>query len=548
MTGVGLSLDADAGVVGPARGMTVRELVALPYLRLHAIAGTSGMDREVSWAQVLDHPSQLPLFDRSSLVITGGPAIPADPAAQDELIESLAAAGHSGLIVYQAGRARLDEAALATAERRSFPVVDSQFDTSWVEIVRLVARANEGGDGQTLNAIMRVHDEVRDGLKTRRGSAELIEALSSVVGCRLSVVDPIAWEPLLPETGVPARPWRAALLDAHPTVARLESDGAHAMAVAVPLDRAACLFVELGPGPSPRLALLEHVAAACALEISRVDRMIERDRRAGATLLAEALQGHAAPKVTATRIEERGLEAPYVCVALDVPREVVDQIDRHCTMRSIPHLIADLDATHVMLIPERWSEALADSGAYRGARAGMSEPFVGAGMLLDASRQARWALETVLPGQSGIAIYGSAAMQSFLPRTLLESQQVVRRVLGPVLEYDAEHDSDLVHTLETYLECERSPKRAATLLFVHNQTVNYRIARIQELTGRSLRSTSDIAELWLALRALALNRVAPSDVRGEDRGRLGRPDCPRGRSVGRWSSAGVGGRAHDDAI
>ncbi|MEY9877840.1 DNA-binding PucR family transcriptional regulator [Streptacidiphilus sp. MAP12-33] len=36
-------------------------------------------------------------------------------------------------------------------------------------------------------------------------------------------------------------------------------------------------------------------------------------------------------------------------------------------------------------------------------------------------------------------------------------------------------------------------------LFVHRNTVRYRLYRIEELTNRSLAVTADRAELWLAL-------------------------------------------------
>jgi len=82
------------------------------------------------------------------------------------------------------------------------------------------------------------------------------------------------------------------------------------------------------------------------------------------------------------------------------------------------------------------------------------------------------------------------------------------RVLGPLIEYDRDQGTELVRTLQVYLECDRSPSRTGELLFIHTQTVNYRIARIQELTGRSMRSTGDVSELWFALRALALSQSA----------------------------------------
>jgi DNA-binding PucR family transcriptional regulator len=36
---------------------------------------------------------------------------------------------------------------------------------------------------------------------------------------------------------------------------------------------------------------------------------------------------------------------------------------------------------------------------------------------------------------------------------------------------------------------------------VHPRTLSYRLARIQELTGRDLRNPDTAAEMWLALRA-----------------------------------------------
>jgi len=139
-------------------------------------------------------------------------------------------------------------------------------------------------------------------------------------------------------------------------------------------------------------------------------------------------------------------------------------------------------------------------------RAGLSDVFIGTGNLGDAVRQARWALETVSPDGSALAVYGDGS-PSFLPRTLAESELTAARVLGPLIEYDRENGSELVKTLQAYLECDRSPSRSGELLFIHTQTVNYRMARIQELTGRSMRSTGDVSELWFALRALALSQT-----------------------------------------
>jgi purine catabolism regulator len=133
--------------------------------------------------------------------------------------------------------------------------------------------------------------------------------------------------------------------------------------------------------------------------------------------------------------------------------------------------------------------------------------FFGAVGISDAIRQARWALEALSPDGTAPALYGDGS-PSFLPRTLAECQAAADRIPGSLVAYDRDHDADLVKTLQVYLECDRSPSQASKVLFVHTQTVNYRLARIQELTGRSMPSTGDVSELWFAAsRGLMLGQT-----------------------------------------
>ena len=78
---------------------------------------------------------------------------------------------------------------------------------------------------------------------------------------------------------------------------------------------------------------------------------------------------------------------------------------------------------------------------------------------------------------------------------------LVGSVLGAAQAYDAEHDSDLVRTVQTWLERERQTAPTAAALHIHPNTLAYRLRRFEDVSGRNLRSTADIAELWLALRA-----------------------------------------------
>ena len=67
---------------------------------------------------------------------------------------------------------------------------------------------------------------------------------------------------------------------------------------------------------------------------------------------------------------------------------------------------------------------------------------------------------------------------------------------------------------------------------IHKHTLAYRLKRVEQLTGRSLATTGDLAELWLALRALDVvgtldytERVNTRDGRGPS-GRAATPSSP----------------------
>ena len=74
-------------------------------------------------------------------------------------------------------------------------------------------------------------------------------------------------------------------------------------------------------------------------------------------------------------------------------------------------------------------------------------------------------------------------------------------MLGRLLEYDAAHGAEPVRSLRVFLELNRSRKDAADALHIHEQTLAYRLRRVEQLTGRRLSDTGSLADFWLALKA-----------------------------------------------
>lgn len=69
-------------------------------------------------------------------------------------------------------------------------------------------------------------------------------------------------------------------------------------------------------------------------------------------------------------------------------------------------------------------------------------------------------------------------------------------------EYDRTHNTELCATLQVYLEQTKSLVRTAEILFVHRNTVRYRINKCMELLGSSLEDGNEIFSYILSLRML----------------------------------------------
>ncbi len=75
------------------------------------------------------------------------------------------------------------------------------------------------------------------------------------------------------------------------------------------------------------------------------------------------------------------------------------------------------------------------------------------------------------------------------------------RLLGPLAEYDARHRAELLPTLRSFLACDGSWSACASRMYIHVNTVRYRIGRIEALTGRDLSALPDRVDFFLALRS-----------------------------------------------
>jgi DNA-binding PucR family transcriptional regulator len=84
-------------------------------------------------------------------------------------------------------------------------------------------------------------------------------------------------------------------------------------------------------------------------------------------------------------------------------------------------------------------------------------------------------------------------------------QELVNRIIDPVLG-QGKAGTSLLETVERYLENDLRLELTAEQMFLHVNTVRYRLRRFEELTDTSFRRVDDLVQIWWALRRARLPR------------------------------------------
>ncbi|MDO9535686.1 MAG: helix-turn-helix domain-containing protein [Bacillota bacterium] len=91
---------------------------------------------------------------------------------------------------------------------------------------------------------------------------------------------------------------------------------------------------------------------------------------------------------------------------------------------------------------------------------------------------------------------------SLLEINLKRFAEFTKMTLGPLLEYDRKHNTQLVDTLNLYYKYNGNVLKAARNGFLNPSTMKYRLRRIQELTKLDLRNSEVNLQLQLAIRLI----------------------------------------------
>jgi sugar diacid utilization regulator len=280
--------------------------------------------------------------------------------------------------------------------------------------------------------------------------------------------------------------------------------------------------------PAPEAGDFLHLAAvACLTEVAVEEAKEEVEQNLRGSFLEDLRsRPDLEPREVVRRAARLGCDlsrgAVVLCAELttDRPRHVIATI----TGDEPGSLAEHLDGRVYAILPGTGGDDAPDTTTARGralatrlrrhGTVGVSSFYSDPAELPRAIQEAELVLDVLKQGEGGgwdgVQDIGTGTYR-LLFRVLASHPEEVRSfyedTVAPIVRYDDQYRTDLVGTLEAYLEQNCNMNATASAIYAHRHTVAYRLERVKELTGLDPMLSEDRERLGLGLKAYRI--IAP---------------------------------------
>jgi DNA-binding PucR family transcriptional regulator len=509
--------------------MKLRDLVDQPELGLTLLHGDDRLDHPIESVFTTDLLDPRRYISGTPLVLSGL-MWRRGPGDSEAFVRALAEAGVVALAAGEAAFGEIPGDVIDACRQHDVALIRVPVDVSFGRITAFVAADHDAERERALTTALGRQRRLLTAIADGRSIDELLALVNQEVGVTCWLLTPTgrhvaASADPLDTAAVDQLTSSFLVADRLPVAVEL-GNGSVASIIAVDsrLDHRLTAWFLVCAGDhrewpdDVRLALGE-LAAVIALEHRRWDERRRSDQRIADEIVALVASGQSASEAVAVRIADLGANPRGPCrvvtvecpdapdLAHSVLHDAALQVDDH-PITGVRGTLAVSILTHEHPDGADLLRAALDrlaSGVSRGrVLAGLSA-LVAPDAMSGALDEAVHAVGLAALRNGGVSVVTSDEITShvLLLGTVPDDvrQAFATRVLGPVISYDAEHGSDLLHTLEAFLHANCSWSRCADAIHVHVNTVRYRIQRVEELTGRDLSVLDDQVDVLLALRS-----------------------------------------------
>jgi PucR family transcriptional regulator, purine catabolism regulatory protein len=498
---------------------TLGDLLAVQELGLELVTGgQEALTRRVAGAHPIEVERPGTWLERDWVMLTTGVRLRHRAEEQRSLIAELEAAGAAALgfgveVVFK----RVPSALEREARARSFPLFTVPLRTPFREIVSAVNRALVSRDLRVMQRLSSIQLQLMDALAEEDPERAVLARLASFVDATAILFGPDGSVEAATGDAPTGAIWKA--ISAHPAVlVEFTLDSRHTVATPVTSTRSVGGWLAV-TSRRPRADRLTRPAVRATAPVLSALRHIrgaarEQDRAIRGALLEQALAPLSSDEAVtlAARAASLGIDmsAP-VRVVLIRPRadrrgrpdlhDICARLEQRLEAVLLRHLLSRRTSAIVALVQgegKRLHGVIAELvDEEHGIAAGIGRPLARLEAIGHSLRDAEIAIHRVAQ-QSGGRLLDFA---DFDLGTLLVSEAPTERVAPKVEELlGLLHSHPGLHTaLVSYFQHELDIKRTAAAMHVHHNTLRYRLARAEEVMGRSLKNPATIASLYIAL-------------------------------------------------
>lgn len=538
--------------------LTIRELVEKSDLQLEVVAGRSGVDHVIEAVYIGDLDDPTPWMVQGSLLLTTQPRLEGDAESGARLVRLLKENRMVGIGVAIMPHVReIPAVMLDAADEAGLPLLRVPEGTPFRQITSYVFNALASRDMHRLRRSVALQKHLLDTMLAEQTPSGLIKRLGELIEADMVLLD---GRGSLAGGAVPRGPAAKKLIEeAWAEYERVLGAGVPRSVIVDVGDRQIAFREIRADGQTEQVLMAIYPEGSLISEfadaaLSFAQRLLEVElvtgqsaslvrRRTRAGLLDMLLRSRGTQTELAERLLYHGIEPrePWRMIAFTalpskpetserrgvaveagfaetVTNEFLSTVDHVFEESDVPfvsrsghgevlvlsplHGDTDVNAVRGFLL-----DALTAAQArLRSARivAGVSASCSALDGLPRAVGQARIALRHgVARGDTPIMLFDELGVRykalDSLPDDVL--RELREGVVGALAAADAEHDGELLPTLEAYLAESFSVSAAAAVLFVHRNTLRKRLARIESLTHLDLASSGGQAEAYLSVRA-----------------------------------------------
>lgn len=524
-----------------AVAFTVRELLSLPVLaNARLVAGERGIDRTVTRVNVMEVPDVAAWVRPGEFLVTTGYPYRNEPHRLSGLIPELSERGVSAFGIKP--KRFLDEIppeAIAEADRQGLPLIELPPETAFSDVVREVMERVLMQESAHLVVLQDRIQTITQLLLEGKDLLYFLDTIEKIMDNPVILVyqNHKIWvsKSLRGENEDKYLKYFSWIEQkGNSGFIQLENGGrAYAAKFIVRHRQAFLLLIERNREIAPLdIVSVDRLAYLAGLELINVEAVHEVESKYVDQFLQDWLSGKIASEddfrlradVCGCGVADVSLRAGILEWKSRPPaaqlREMARQIRAEWSLKQEKILSTVLHGDLTLIIPERpasasgfrWKQFLdfirvkfkiPDARLFLGSKADRPERLA---VSLTQARRARQAAHVCGLRQDVICYerLGAYALLYLIPKED-EWIQFLKRYIEPVKEFDERNGTCLIATLNAYFQCNGNVKRTAKSLFVHYNTVSYRLEQIERLLNIRLDDAEERFQLQLALKLMQMD-------------------------------------------